>query len=82
MKDGHRTKRSRQQVSKPKEILAPFFDPKSGPEETAAMTKLATKLSRHLHHRATRSVNKSDGEHKVAQADAKSVHKAKKEQAA
>ena len=82
MKDGQRAKGSRQRVSKPKEILAPFFDPKSGPEETAAMTKLANKLSRHLHHRNARSFSESDGEHKIEQADAKSVHKAKKEQAA
>jgi hypothetical protein len=48
-----------------------------------AVKKLVRSLNHHLDHRElVRALSESDGEQKIERADAKSVHKAKNEQAA
>jgi hypothetical protein len=83
MKDSERLKIIREHVGKAQAILAEFIDPKSGAEGPVAMKRLVTRLKHHLdNHELVRALSVSDGEQKIEQADAKSVHKAKHEQAA
>jgi hypothetical protein len=73
----------RHHVGKAQAILAEFIDPKSGAEGPVAMKRLVNRLKHHLDHRELVSaLSVSDGEQKIEQADAKSIHKAKKHQAA
>jgi hypothetical protein len=83
MSESERLKIIREHVGKAQAILAEFIDPKSGAEGPVAMKRLVKRLKHHLDSRElVHALSESDGGQKLEQADAKSVHKAKKEQAA
>jgi hypothetical protein len=83
MTDSDRLTIIREHVGKAQAILAEFIDPKSGAEGPVTMKRLANRLKHHLDNRElVRALNESDGEQKIGQADAKSIHRAKNHQAA